>query len=94
LTTENAAGPMAGMEQDRTSHPPGRSVADLRRQREAEALRENLRRRKEQQRSREDAEARREEPSRGTGSPTDLAHDAKRAPPDRLKHIDQEVGGK
>jgi hypothetical protein len=32
---------------------PGRSATDSRRQREAEALRENLRKRKEQQRARE-----------------------------------------
>jgi hypothetical protein len=41
------------MDKDKTTGPPRRSTAEIRREREAEALRENLRRRKEQQRARE-----------------------------------------
>jgi hypothetical protein len=41
------------MDKDKSPAPPRRSAAEIRREREAEALRENLRRRKEQQRARE-----------------------------------------
>jgi len=55
LTREGAAVPIAAMDEDRTQPPkqPERSAAEIRRAREAEALRANLRRRKEQQRARE-----------------------------------------
>jgi len=53
LTQAGVAGPIAGMPDDRSVAPKGRSAAEARREREAEALRANLRRRKEQQRARE-----------------------------------------
>ena len=51
------------MDQDKTS-PPQRSATDIRREREADALRANLRKRKEQRRAREanDVETPRDEP--------------------------------
>jgi len=53
LTGAGTAGPIAWMPDDRSVSPKGRSAAEVRRAREAEALRANLRKRKEQQRARE-----------------------------------------
>jgi hypothetical protein len=53
LTRAALAGPIAGMPDDHSVAPKGRSAAEARREREAEALRANLRRRKQQQRARE-----------------------------------------
>jgi hypothetical protein len=56
LTTWPGFGPIYAMDQDKPRPPPKsppRSGAEIRREREAEALRANLRKRKEQQRARE-----------------------------------------
>jgi hypothetical protein len=54
LTPPGTTAPIRSMQDDKTSPPqaPSQTVADARREREAEALRANLRKRKDQQRAR------------------------------------------
>jgi hypothetical protein len=68
LTGRRAAGPIAGMDKTSPRSVPPRRL-DVRREREAEALRANLRKRKEQQRAREVPEQ--DEPEPGPKSPPD-----------------------
>jgi hypothetical protein len=66
LTDGRVTGPIQTMDDDQASpanRPPHRSVTEIRRAREAEALRENLRRRKDQQRARATPEPEPELPS-------------------------------